>query len=155
MPSVLHDGPVTMVVTRVALLASVLAFAGCDVGEVPIGGGGGGADAGGGGADPMASAKFTTDIKPILDTQGCTTGGAAGACHGNVQPPVMTSFETLTANGVNQTYAKKPGASNKLVTGPTTIDGTGKHPTGNPMAVPYLDAAQKTTVTTWIDMYGF
>ncbi len=148
--------PVTMVVMRVAFLASLLAVAACDVGEVPIGGGGGGADAGGGGsgADPMASAKFMTDIKPMLDTQGCTTGGATGACHGNVQPPVMTSFEGLTANGANLTYVRKPGSSSKLIIGPGTIDGTGKHPTGNAMAVPYLDATQKMTIQTWIDTYG-
>lgn len=143
-----------MVVVRVALLACLSALVACDVGEVPINGGT--TDGGSGsGADPMASARFLADVKPMLDTAGCTTGGATGACHGNVQPPVMQSFELLTANGVNMTYVRKPGMTNKLVTGPLTIDpGTGVHPTANPMAVPYLNATQKMTIQTWIDMYG-
>jgi hypothetical protein len=142
-----------MVVMRVALLASLLAFSACDVGEVPIGGGGGGVDGGGGSADPQASAMYTAMVAPIVGAAGrnCTQA----ACHGGVQPPLMTSFETLTSNGANPLYARKPSASAKLVTGPTTIDGTGKHPTANPMAVTYLDATQKATIASWIDMYGF
>lgn len=135
-----------MVVVRVALLASLFAVAACDVGEVPIGGGG--ADGGGGGGpDPMAGQMFAASIKPLVDTKGCTMGGAAGACHGNVQPPVFTSFDTLTANA-NYTYVKKPSASNKLIVGPVSLIG-GVH-----QGVAYFDMAQTTTIATWIDMYG-
>jgi hypothetical protein len=141
-----------MVVLRVALLASVFAFAACDVGEVPIGGGGGPMVDGGGGTDPQASAMYTAMVVPLVGTAGrnCTQA----ACHGGVQPPLLNSFETLTNNGALPTYARKPSAMNKLVTGPLTIDGTGKHPTGNPLAVPYLDTTQKATVSMWIDQYG-
>lgn len=133
-----------MVVVRVALLACLVAVAACDVGEVPINGG---VDGGGGGPDPMAGAMFTSTIKPLVDTKGCTMGGAAGACHGNVQPPVFTSFATLTANG-NYTYVRKPSTANKLVVGPTSLV-AGMH-----QGVAYFDAAQTTTISTWIDMYG-
>ncbi len=137
-----------MVVVRVALLASLITLAACDVGEVPIGGGGG-ADGGGSGPDPMASSTFAANIKPLVDTKGCTAGGAAGTCHGNVQPPVFTSFETLTANA-NYTYVKKPSTSNKLVVGPASlIAATNMH-----QGVLYFDAAQKAMIATWIDMYG-
>lgn len=144
-----------MVVLRAALLASVFAFAGCDVGEVPIGGGGALVDGGGGGSgDPMASAMYTAMVLPIVGAAGknCTQAG----CH-VVQPPVMTSFETLTANGVNPTYARKPSATNKLITGPLSIDvATGKHPSpaAYPNAVVYLDQTQKDTIAMWIDQYG-
>jgi hypothetical protein len=140
-----------MVVMRVALLAFVVAFAGCDVGEVPIGGGGSVVD-GGGGADPQAAAMYTAMVVPIVGAAGknCTQA----ACHA-VQPPLMTSFDTLTTMGANPLYARKPSTSNKLYTGPVTIDGTGKHPTGNPLAVVYLDATQKATIQMWIDTYGF
>lgn len=143
-----------MVVPRVALLASVLAFAACDVGEVSIGGVS--VDAGSG-VDPEASAKFTSDVKPMLDAVGCSVAGATGTCHGNVQAPVMTSYEALTGTALGKTYVTKPGSASKLVVGPLSIDpATGKHP--NPAAYPdavlYLDDTQKMTVQTFIDMYG-
>jgi hypothetical protein len=137
-----------MVVVRVALLASVFAFAACDVGEVPIGGGGG-AD-GGTSLDPMARMGFDSTIKPLADSKGCTTGGAAGTCHGNVQPPLFTTFDAFTANGANLTYIKKPSASNRLYIGPASlIAATNIH-----QGVAYFDATQKATLAGWIDMYG-
>jgi hypothetical protein len=141
-----------MVVVRVVLLASVFAIAACDVGEVPIGGSNSGVDAGGGSGDPQASAMYTAMVVPLVGAAGqnCTQA----ACHGGVQPPLLNSFEQLTNNGALTTYAKKPSASNKLITGPATIDGTGKHPTGNAAAVPYFTPAQKTTLSMWIDQYG-
>lgn len=97
----------------------------------------------------MASSTFAANIKPLVDTKGCTTGGTAGACHGNVQPPVFQSFETLTANA-NYLYVKKPSASNKLIVGPASlIAATNTH-----QGVTYFTAAEKTTISTWIDMYG-
>jgi hypothetical protein len=142
-----------MVVLRVALLASVFAFAACDVGEVPIGG----VSVDGGGGNAEASAKFMTDVKPMLDAQGCSVAGATGTCHGNVQAPVMTSFDAMTGTALGKTYVTKPGSGSKLVLGPASIDpGTGKHP--NPAAYPdaaiYLDATQKMTIQSFIDMYG-
>ncbi len=74
----------------------MLAFAACDVGEVPIGGGGGGPDGGGGGG----SAGFTTTcvdrsptpgishnhagvtVNPTRAGEGCLNVG----CHGPAQP---------------------------------------------------------------------
>jgi hypothetical protein len=142
--------PVTMVVMRAAFLASMVAVVGCDVGEVPIGGGA--TVDGGGSGDPQAAAMYTAMVVPIVGAAGknCTQA----ACHA-VQPPIMDSFDSLTSNGANTTYARKPATSNKLFTGPVTIDTvTGTHPTGNPLAVPYLDATEKATIQMWIDMYG-
>ncbi len=132
-----------MVVMRVALLASLIAVAACDVGEVPANGGGVDGGGSGSGPDPMMGTMFASAIKPIADARGCTSAG----CHGGVQPPVMTSFETLTAN-MNYTYVKKPSATNKLIVGPASLVG-GMH-----QGVMYFDATQKTTISTWIDMYG-
>lgn len=94
---------------------------------------------------------YTAMVVPIVGPAGknCTQA----ACHA-VQPPVMDSFESLTANGANPTYARKPASSNRLFTGPVTIDAEGKHPTGNPLSVPYLDATEKATIQMWIDTYG-
>ncbi|MFN0253773.1 MAG: hypothetical protein ACKV2T_43305 [Kofleriaceae bacterium] len=129
---------------RVALLAFLSAVVACDVGEVPINGGG---TDGGSGPDPMMGQMFTASIKPMVDAMGCTAGGAAGTCHGNVQPPVFTTFETLTANS-NYTYVRKPSAANRLVVGPLSLV-AGIH-----QGVAYFDAAQLVTLSTWIDMYG-
>lgn len=136
-----------MVVMRAALLASLVAVVACDVGEVPINGGGGGGDVDAGG-DPQAAAMFAANIKPLADAKGCTSGGAAGTCHGNVQPPVLTSYESLTATSM--IYVKKPSASNKLIVGPASLNPTdNKH-----QNVVYFDATQKATISAWIDQYG-
>jgi hypothetical protein len=134
-----------MVVVRVALLASLVAVAACDVGEVPINGGG---TDGGSSLDPMLETMFTATIVPMADAKGCTMGGAAGTCHGNVQPPIMTTFMAFTNNGMNTTYVKKPATTNRLVVGPTTLV-AGLH-----QGVAYFDATQLMTISTWIDMYG-
>lgn len=99
---------------------------------------------------------YTAMVVPIVGATGknCTQ---AAPCH-QTQPPLMSSFETLTSNGANPTYARKPGAMSKLFTGPLSIDmATGKHPSpaAYPQAVVYLDATQKATIQMWIDMYGF
>jgi len=115
-------------------LILVTVLAACDVGEVDIGGGGG-VDASMNSAKAMA---FASTIKPLAETKGCFT---ATTCH-SVQSPVLTSFGALGA-----TYKMGPSASNILVTKDVVSGTPGTH-----SGIPYFTAAEKTTVSTWIDM---
>ena len=126
-----------MVFMRPLLIASLLALGACDVGEVPVGGGaqvdagGGGGDGGGGGGGGGQS--FTAMIVPLV------TECATVACHGGVQPPILTSFDALAAK-----YKTKPGSSNILVT-------KGALTGGSHSGLPYFTTAEQATVAAWID----
>jgi len=115
-----------MVALRTTVASLVLFFGACGVGEVPLPGGA--TDAGGG----AGAQTFVTQVKPLVAR--C----AVAACHGGVQPPNLTSFDTLAA-----TYKIKPGASNILVT--HVADGVIHN------GVAYLSTQDKVTVSAWID----
>lgn len=111
----------------VRIAALVILLAGCDVGEVPIGGGG---PDGGGGA---GAASFSAMITPLV------TECAVVACHLGPQIPILTSFADLGPQ-----YKTKPGAANILVT-------KGGLTGGIHQAIPYLTATEQATVAAWID----
>ena len=119
-----------MDVLRAALVSLFTMAAACSVGEVPIGGGtpdGGGGDGGGTGGGQTFDAR----VKPLVTE--CI------ACHGGTQAPNLASFAVLQA-----TYKTKPGNTNILVT-------KGNLTGGVHSGLPYLTAAEQTTVAAWID----
>ncbi|MBA3452308.1 MAG: hypothetical protein H0T42_04335 [Deltaproteobacteria bacterium] len=121
----------------VLVVIGAASLAGCDVGEVDIGGGG--MPDAPGGASAAKIAMFDSTIKPMADAKGCVSGG----CHGGVQVPVLNSFGTLTAK-----YYTGPSAINVMIT-KDVVNGVA---TGTHSALPYFSAAEKTTVAAWIDM---
>lgn len=115
-----------MAVSR-ATIASLLILGACGVGEVPAGDGG---TTGGG----PTEATFNAVLKPLVSGRAMACTG----CHGGTQP----TFDSFAALGAK--YKTGPGASNVLV---TKADATaGKH-----QGIDYFTAAEKTTVTNWID----
>lgn len=118
-------------------VVTTLLLAGCSVGSVN---GPGDQPDGGGGADPRA-ATFDTAVKPTFMTKGCLAGGT---CHGNgTQNPLFSSFTDMTTSGPPGRYIT-PSASNVIITKDVPTPGTHQN-------LPYLDAADKTTVSTWLD----
>lgn len=124
-------------------VVTTLILAGCSVGAVN----GVGDDTpdpdGGVVADPRA-ATFGTDVTPIVTAKGC----AAANCH-DVTNPKLTSFTDMTGNGnaaLVTRYLGTPSATNILITKDTIVAPIGMH-----QGAPYLDAAQKTTLSAWID----
>jgi hypothetical protein len=109
---------------RSSLIALVVILGACDVGEVPAGGG----DGGTGG---MQAQKFSTVITPLVTR--CIV------CHGTVQAPNFTSYDTLAA-----TYKTPPGATNILATKADPTAGTHQ-------GIQYFSAADKQKVIDWID----
>lgn len=113
-----------------AKLTLLVLLAACGVGEVPLGGG----DASTPDAAPDPNeASFTAIIAPLVTE--CI------ACHGVVQPPILTSSGALDAK-----YKMKPGLNNILVT-----KGDISVPVGIHQGVPYFTEAEEVTVANWID----
>ncbi len=117
-------------------VVTTLALAGCSVGSVN-----GGDDVQtDGGNDPRAG-TFDATVKPVFMAKGCL---AAGTCHGNgVQNPQFLSFTDMTTNGSPGRYLA-PSTTNIIITKDVPTPGLHQN-------LPYLDTADKTTVSTWID----
>ena len=118
---------------RAVVVMSVLA--GCDVGEVPIGGTPGIDAPGMVTEDPANKTSFDATITPLAMANNCMQGGA---CH-VVQQPILNDYSKLLAK-----YKMKPAATNVLI---TKGDGAAVPHSG----LPYWDAAEKAMVTAWID----
>ena len=116
---------------RSSLIALIIVVAGCDVGEVPAGGPG--VDAG----NNVQAQKFPTVVKPLV--MRCAVAG----CHSTPPPgvgqePNFYSYDTLAAR-----YKTPPGSGSLIIT--HVADG-GPHNT-----ITYLSAADKKTISDWID----
>jgi len=126
---------------RAVLIVSVASLASaCDVGEVDIGGGMTMVDAPGGGMSAAKVMAYTTTVAPIVMEKGCLNG-AGGPCHA-VQLPILDTPAMLTAR-----YSAGPSAMNIMITKDTVAGTPGMH-----SGFPYFSAADKTTVSAWIDM---
>ena len=112
-------------------VAVLCVLAGCDVGEVPVGGGSNNptVDAPPG-EDPANKASFDTVMKPMVMAKGCLNGAI---CH-MVSPPQLAEYSSVAAK-----YKVKPGNANILVT------------KGDHQNTIYFDQAQKDAVAAWID----
>jgi hypothetical protein len=120
------------VVTTLGLL-----LAACSVGEVKTPGG----DTDAPSADPRA-ATFATQVLPIVNAKGCNN---AGTCHGGgTQNPQMLTFEDMTGNGIPGRYIATPAATNVIIIKDDATPGLHQN-------LPYLDAGEKTMVSTWLE----
>ena len=124
-----------MFAPRSLLLSVSLVVSACSVGEVPASGSSPTVD-GGASVTVGSEAGFTANIAPMLSTRGCST-----TCHGAAIAPNFTSYATLAAK-----YKTSPAASNILIT--KAADG------GTHNGATYLTAADKATITTWINAGG-
>ncbi len=117
-----------------------LALAACSVGAVD--GIGDDDDTDGGISGDPRAATFATDVAPIFMNKGCTAGGT---CHGNgIQNPQFMSFEIMTSNGLPGRYISTPAASNIIIIKDDPTPGMHQ-------LLPYLDATEKTAVSTWLE----
>lgn len=121
------------------VVTTLLLATGCSVGSVN----GPGEQPDGGGADPRA-ATFDSTVKPIFEAKGCTAGGT---CHGNgTQLPNFGSFMLMTTNGPTGRYIAPPPPTGTNIIITKDVPTPGMH-----QNLPYLDATDKTTVSTWLD----
>lgn len=127
-----------MFAPRSLLLSVSLVVSACSVGEVPGSGSSPGVDGGSTPSVTVGSASgYTASVEPLLTTKTCK-----GACHAGTQAPNFSSYTTLDAK-----YKSSPTSTNILI----NHVGDGLVHEGG---VTYFTAAEKATITTWINAGG-